>query len=399
MRARAAAAAAAVATPCCRAATLPAMLPAAHAMPHARPQVALAAAQEQLATAVESERDGRAGRLATLSRRAAVVCAPGPCGGGAPASVEEYESAFEAVLAYVLEATGLAGSGQSSSGSGCGAATAAGRLGSSSGGPAGKRTTGSGGAAAGSSAAAADRGTAAGGSAAAAAGAAALDSVFPLSAVARWVTLEPAERIAELAPLAKLTLGICLYNAAAPVGGDGGSGRGAFPRASGALAAAATGYRRTSGSGSGAGSRLGNARRVAGCGAAQGGEGLLASGAVARQLQRGAEVLRALAAAEEAAWAALARCKGGGGGGGIGAQAGASTRRPGGDGPAVLYAAAATELRAAVADAAQGLAACEALTAGVESELAAVRARLRVSGPAMRASLGSVGQTLLGQHH
>lgn len=41
---------------------------------------------------------------------------------------------------------------------------------------------------------------------------AAVDSVFPLSSLARFLTLGEEERLNQISELARITLGICLYN-------------------------------------------------------------------------------------------------------------------------------------------------------------------------------------------
>ncbi len=41
---------------------------------------------------------------------------------------------------------------------------------------------------------------------------AAVESVFPLSSLARFLTLEADERLQQIEELARITLGICLYN-------------------------------------------------------------------------------------------------------------------------------------------------------------------------------------------
>jgi dihydrodipicolinate synthase/N-acetylneuraminate lyase len=41
---------------------------------------------------------------------------------------------------------------------------------------------------------------------------AAVESVFPLSSLARFLTLEEAERLQQIEELSRITLGICLFN-------------------------------------------------------------------------------------------------------------------------------------------------------------------------------------------
>jgi hypothetical protein len=273
-----------------------------------RLQVALAAAQEAQTAGEDAEHAAREARLAALARRAASVCSAAAAGeGAAPAGARDYERAFDAVLAYVLEASGLSGE----------TATAAGMMGSSAAATATK---------AGAAAPRSNSGSSSGCSvdpAVRAEAAAALDSVFPLPSVARWVTLAPAERLAELRPVAQLTLGICLFNSQAA--GDSGVG--------------------------GAGG------------------GPLALGVVAQQVQQGRQLLQAVEAAEAAAWAAFRS---------VNLKAAAAV--PGEEGPsaaALFCAQAATALRLMAADAQQGLAACEEIDGALHDEIETVRFILR----------------------
>ena len=41
---------------------------------------------------------------------------------------------------------------------------------------------------------------------------AAVESVFPLSSLARFLTLDQGDRLQQIEELARITLGICLYN-------------------------------------------------------------------------------------------------------------------------------------------------------------------------------------------
>ena len=155
---------------------------AAKELQHASPR-ALAAQRLQLAcvdvrareaSALDAARAGRAARLEAVAARAAAVC-PGAAAGAPPKGGEEdfkeYAEAFQVILDYASEWAAPAPL------------------------------------------------AAAAGAPARAAAAAALESVLPLSGVARWATLAPEARALELEPLAKITLGICLFN-----GGGGGSG-------------------------------------------------------------------------------------------------------------------------------------------------------------------------------
>ena len=289
------------------------------------PQIAVAAAQEQQAAVIEQEQEAQASRLAALARRAAAVCAAAASGdGSAPATTAEYEAAFEAILDYVMEAAGLAG--------GEGAAHPhkqqrqqhQHQLGQS-GRARARRAEAS----------------------------AALGSAFPLSAVARWVTLPPGERLPQLLPLAQLTLGICLYNGVGP------------PAAAAGAAGALAGARGTAGSRpSSRASRGGGSGDVSGTHAAVG--ALAVADAV--QLQQAARLVDAVVSAEQAASLALAdACRRD-----AREEGAAQTGTGGAAGASLFYLQAATTLRQMGADARQGLAACRALGAALDDELAAV---------------------------
>lgn len=194
---------------------------------------------------------------------------------------------------------------------------------------------------------------------------AALDSAFPLSAVARWVTLPPAERLAQLQRLAKLTLGICLYNGAAAAAAAAGANMGSVE--SGARP------RRSRDSGSRS-SRSGSHGSGAGAAASSWGSALAPSAAV--QMQQGVRLVQDLSAAEGAAWVAFSHANKRRMAGKVLADEAEGDEvvvvaAPEGDavGAALFCAQAASMLRDMGADARQGLAACEALDAALRSEL------------------------------
>jgi len=278
-----------------------------------RLQLAVARAQEQQAGLIDSEHAARATRLSALARRAASVCAAAASGDStAPANIREYEKAFDAVLAYVLEASGLVGASGGAAGTKSSTTAAKAPINSSivpSNSSSSNCTD----------------------AVLRAEASAALDSVFPLSSVARWVTLPPAERLAQLQPLAKLTLGICLFNH---------------------QAAGADGANHNSSS-----------------------SGVLAPGAVLQQLQQGSRLLHTMANAEAAAWAALWRVNR------PASQALDADQRA--MAVALLHAQVATSLRLMVADATQGLAACEEMEGALRQELEVVSLDGRVAGPSV----------------
>lgn len=313
------------------------------------PQIAVAAAQEQQAGVIEREQAAQSERLAALARRAAAVCAAAASGdGAAAATAQEYESAFEAILDYVMEAAGLAPPA---------AAADAVPLPAAGTGKHGRqlqlpRRLGTG-----------NRGGRAGGSsgdgAARAEASAALGSAFPLSAVARWVTLPPGERLQQLLPLARLTLGICLFN--------GSSGAAAAATQAGAL-----------GGTRGTASSRASSRGAGGSGSGGAGACELA---VAVQLQQAARLVESFASTELAAWDALGDANRT-----AAAASPADATSTAASGPAAAAAApaaggalfcaqAATALRRMGADARQGLAACRELEAALEEELAVVSAK------------------------
>jgi hypothetical protein len=302
----------------------------------------MAAAQERETASVEAVASAHVARLASHSRRATAVCAGVAAGdGAAPGSLSEYEKAFDTVLDYVVEAACLGNTGGSS------AAAASDDS---------RRTqhalalTGTAGLAGGGSAAAATCGRAE--------AAAALDSVMPLSAVARWVTLPPAERVAQLQPLARLTLGICMFNSGPVAAGGGNSGNeaGLLPVAGRASLGIGARLERPSSRGGSRSSAWGGGSSGR---SAPGGEA-----GVQQLLQQGAHIANEAGAMEAVAWAALRAAQAALPGGG---------RCSGGGGTALFCAQAATVLRALRADARQGLVACGALRVALQEELGAVR--------------------------
>jgi hypothetical protein len=326
------------------------------ALPRSGPQLAVASAQETQAAAVERAAAARDARLGALARRAAAVCAAAAAGdGAAPGGLEEYGRSFNAVLDYVVAAAGLAPEPEPEPPQQQRPQQeplAQGATGGSIGGGGASR----------------------GAAAARAAAAAALDSVLPLSAVARWVTLPPAERLAQLAPLARLTLGIVLFHS-----GWGAAG-GSSGAAAGDAAAAPWGGRAGGSRGSGGGSSMAGASRRArgsggsgdgGAGAAAGGVDAVAPAAAAQQLERAAALGRELGLLEGASWDAFRAAAAPPKGSRTPSARGAPPRPPGR--AALFCVQAAAALRGARADAAQGLAACRALEAALQAELQAVR--------------------------